>query len=203
MILAYCLMDNHIHLLIKEGKEPLGIVFKRIGACFVYWYNTKYKRAGHLFQDRFRSEAVENIQYLYTVINYIHLNPVKAGICNYPEDYPYSSFSEYAGAPGMVDMEYVEQHISRQAVLELSRKQADVECLDLADHPPWRLTDQQARQIMKELTGCENVAVFQELVSDERYKCILKLKNTGMSIRQISRLTGMSYYVVQKARRIN
>ncbi|MBN2287349.1 MAG: transposase [Tissierellales bacterium] len=51
-IYAFCLMSNHIHLLIKEGKEDLGIVFRRIGSKFVYWYNWKYKRSGHLFQDR-------------------------------------------------------------------------------------------------------------------------------------------------------
>ena len=48
-IYAFCLMNNHIHLLMKEGKEDLGIVFRRIGASYVYWYNRKYKRRGHLF----------------------------------------------------------------------------------------------------------------------------------------------------------
>ena len=55
-ILAYCLMGNHIHLLMKEGDEPLEIVFKRMGAGFVNWYNVKYQRTGHLFQGRFKSE---------------------------------------------------------------------------------------------------------------------------------------------------
>ena len=55
-IYAYCLMTNHIHLLIKSGKEPLALVFKRIGSRFVYWYNLKYRRSGHLFQDRYKSE---------------------------------------------------------------------------------------------------------------------------------------------------
>ena len=59
-IYGYCFMSNHIHLLIKEGEEDLGIVFRRIGARYVYWYNWKYNRRGHLFQDRYKSEAVEN-----------------------------------------------------------------------------------------------------------------------------------------------
>ena len=54
-IYAYCLMSNHVYLLIKEGKEDLGIVFRRIGARYVYWYNWKYNRRGHLFQDRYKS----------------------------------------------------------------------------------------------------------------------------------------------------
>jgi REP element-mobilizing transposase RayT len=65
-------MSNHIHRLIKEGKEDLGIVFRRIGSKFVYWYNWKYKRSGHLFQDRYKSEVVENDKYFLTVLKYIH-----------------------------------------------------------------------------------------------------------------------------------
>ncbi|HHY25099.1 MAG TPA: transposase, partial [Clostridiaceae bacterium] len=79
-VYAYCLMTNHVHLLIKERNEDLGIVFRRIGAKYVYWYNHKYKRRGYLFQDRYKSEAVESDEYLLTVLRYIHQNPVKAGI---------------------------------------------------------------------------------------------------------------------------
>ena len=59
----------------KEGKEDLGIVFRRIGASYVYWYNGKYSRTGHLFQDRYKSEVVENDEYFLTVLRYIHQNP--------------------------------------------------------------------------------------------------------------------------------
>ena len=67
---AYCLMRNHIHVLLKEGKEDLGIVFKRIGASYGNWYNHKYRRNGHLFQDRYKSEVVENDIYFLTVLRY-------------------------------------------------------------------------------------------------------------------------------------
>jgi len=50
---GYCLMGNHIHLLLKTQKEDLGLIFKRIGARYVFWYNWKYRRSGHLFQDRY------------------------------------------------------------------------------------------------------------------------------------------------------
>ena len=51
-------MGNHVHLLIKVEKEQLSQIFKRIGASYVFWYNWKYRRSGHLFQDRFKSEVV-------------------------------------------------------------------------------------------------------------------------------------------------
>ena len=78
---GYCLMPNHVHLLIREGNEPLSTLFRRIGASHVYGYNARYGRKGRLFQDRYRSEAVDDEAYLLTVVRYIHQNPVKAGLC--------------------------------------------------------------------------------------------------------------------------
>ena len=79
---AYCLMNNHAHILLKTEQESLEQIFKRIGGRYVYWYNTKYRRNGHLFQDRFKSEPVENNEYFLTALRYIHQNPIKSGICN-------------------------------------------------------------------------------------------------------------------------
>ena len=91
---AYCLMDNHIHLLLQELDEPLDLIMRRLCGSFVYWYNHRYDRVGHLFQDRFRSETVEDDQYLATVLRYIHRNPVKAGLCPDPADFTWSSYCE-------------------------------------------------------------------------------------------------------------
>ncbi|MDW7670534.1 MAG: transposase [Bacillota bacterium] len=91
---AYCLMDNHVHLLLKEEEEPLSDAMRRLCGSFVGWYNKKYDRIGHLFQDRFRSEVVEDDAYLATALRYIHRNPVKAGLCDDPADFPWSSCRE-------------------------------------------------------------------------------------------------------------
>lgn len=79
-IYAYCLMDNHVHLLLKVGREPLEQIMRRICGSYVYWYNTEYQRIGYLFQDRFKSEVVENDSYFLTVLRYIHQNPLKAEV---------------------------------------------------------------------------------------------------------------------------
>ena len=85
----YCLMDNHVHLLLKPGSEPLSCLMKRIGVRYAAYYKLKYHRTGHLFQDRFRSEAVEDDSYFLAVYRYITLNPVKAGLCEKPGQYPW------------------------------------------------------------------------------------------------------------------
>lgn len=84
---AYCLMDNHVHILLKEGEHDISSAMKRISASYVLWYNKKYGRCGHLFQDRFKSEPVNSDAYLLTVLRYIHRNPIAAGIIYNIEDY--------------------------------------------------------------------------------------------------------------------
>lgn len=106
-IYAYCLMGNHVHILIKEGKEDLGNVMRRIGAGYVYWYNIKYERVGHLFQDRFKSEAVEDNRYLLSVLKYIHQNPLKAGLVKDIREYKWSSYIEYLYTEGIINSNFI------------------------------------------------------------------------------------------------
>ena len=101
---AYCLMGNHVHLLLKEGTEPLPIVFRRMGSRYVPWFNKKYGRAGHLFQDRFRSEPVETDEYFLSVLVYIYQNPVKAGICSKASDYEWGSRRFLESGNGLIDL---------------------------------------------------------------------------------------------------
>lgn len=67
--------------MIKEKREGLDPIFCRIDSRFMYWYNAKYDREEHLFQDRYRAESIDNEEYLFTVLRYIHQNPVKASLC--------------------------------------------------------------------------------------------------------------------------
>ena len=79
-IYAYCLMNNHIHLLIHSPDTSLETIFRRINTTYSMWFNMKYDRVGFLQQGRYFSEPVEDMQYLNTVARYIHQNPFKAGL---------------------------------------------------------------------------------------------------------------------------
>jgi putative transposase len=92
---AFCLMNNHIHLMLSEYKENISTIMKRINISYVSYFNLKYKRVGHLFQDRFKSEIVENDNYVLSLARYIHQNPVKAGIVNSINSYNWSSYNSY------------------------------------------------------------------------------------------------------------
>ena len=72
---AYCIMNNHLHLVIQEQKEPISRIIKKIATSYAYYFNAKYKRVGHLFQDRYKSETIEDEPYLLSVIRCVHNNP--------------------------------------------------------------------------------------------------------------------------------
>ncbi len=94
-LLSYCIMDNHIHLLINSDIDSMADAFRRINLKFALRYNKKYKQAGHVFQGRYKSEVINTDQYLLSVIRYIHNNPVKAGIVFKAENYKWSSYRDY------------------------------------------------------------------------------------------------------------
>ncbi len=197
-LFAYCLMGNHIHLLIKEEKELLEQIFKRIGGKFVYWYNIKYQRIGHLFQDRFKSEPVEDDAYLFTVLRYIHQNPVKAKLCEKIEDYKFSSYREYTDRNWIVDTDFILDMMPLDEFAAFNNQENTDKCLELEEKETVRLTDEQAKAIIELYSGCRNVAEFQVLSKEKQGSLIEEFKNKGLSIRQVSRLTGVSIGLVRK-----
>ncbi len=195
-IYAYCLMGNHIHILLKEGKENLTLVLKRIAGSYVYWYNWKYRRCGHLFQDRFKSEPVEDDAYFLTVIRYIHQNPIKAGICKNIDGYKFSSYNEYINKPNLVNVDFCLGIIDKEQFIEFNNEFNDDICLDIRDND-FRLTDDEALKIIWKICKCKSVSDFQKLDKIKRNYYIEKLYKHGLSIRQISRLTGLSRKIVE------
>ena len=196
---AYCLMGNHVHLLLKAQSEPLEQIMKRIAARYVYWFNVKYERNGHLFQDRFMSEPVKDEKYILTVLRYIHQNPVKAGICQTVGDYEYSSYREYVGTAQVIDTEFVYHHISPDYFVQMHSQLEVTQCLDVTQEKSSpRVTDEQARRIIDKHTKCTSASDFQRLDIATRNKYLKLLKEHGLSIRQISRLTGISFGIVSR-----
>jgi putative transposase len=78
---AWVLMDTHVHLLIKTTEQPLWKLMKPLNCDYAHYYNKRYNRRGPLFSDRFKSIATQDQYYLERIIRYIHLNPIRAGIC--------------------------------------------------------------------------------------------------------------------------
>ncbi|EOR24841.1 TPA: transposase [Yersinia enterocolitica] len=210
-IYAWCLMDNHVHLVIKEGNEDISDTMKRIGVSYVYYFNQKYKTNGPLFQDRFRSECVESTRYLLTVIRYIHQNPVQAGLVIYPDKWEWSSCSAYYGKKEnsstlldnteimkMFSNEHGESKESFKAFNEA--KHYDV-CLEDKTGERIRLTDEQAVLEIKKIISPIEIPNVRKLPRETRNEIIRQINHQlkGLSQRQTARIFGMSPKVIQKA----
>lgn len=90
---AYCLMTNHVHLLITpEAIDSASLMMKHLGQCYVQYINRTYRRSDTLWEGRFKSCLVQEDRYVLTCYRYIELNPVRAGMVIYPRDYRWSSF---------------------------------------------------------------------------------------------------------------
>ena len=194
-------MSNHVHLLIKESTTPISIFLQKIEVSFVYWYNLKYKRTGHLFQGRFMSEPVENESYFLSVVRYIHLNPVKAGICKTPDEYPYSSYAYYFRSNRYSDGDLIFGMIEKEKFDQFHLEKADDICLDIEENKTFRKTDEEICQLVRNVYGLENISQIQNLTIKQRTPIIEMMIKSGASLRQISRLTGISITIINEIKR--
>ena len=94
---AFCLMTNHIHLLLQSGDIPLSRGMQNLSLRYTRWINWKNKRTGHLFQGRYKSVLVDADNHLLELVRYLHLNPLRAGMVAHADDYPWSSHGAYLG----------------------------------------------------------------------------------------------------------
>lgn len=208
---AYCLMDNHVHLLINDNGNDISKVVKSINISYAYYFNHTYKRVGHLFQDRFRSEIINDDNYLLSVSAYIHNNPVKAGIVRIPQEHKWSSISYYLGKENyrgsLVDTERI------LGLFSSNKKKAMKEYNDyvLKYEPNTEVIDVEEDKIilMKENTNyLESYVAAQKFVNKElqtvekgiddlptdkilKRELIIKLrKNSCLTLKEIGQLVG-------------
>lgn len=106
-VYAYCLMPNHVHLLVETGATPLAKFMQGLQQSYTQYFNRRYRKVGHLFQGRYKAIICERDKYLQALIRYIHLNPVRAKLVTRPERYAYSGHKSYLihGTAKIIDTE--------------------------------------------------------------------------------------------------
>jgi putative transposase len=206
-IYAYCLMNNHIHLLLKEGSEPLAHSMKRFGASYVYWYNKKYERCGYLFQDRFKSEPVEDDQYLLVALRYIHQNPVKASLVETPAQYQWSSYQDYikqSAGNYLTDTGFILNLFDKNRSIALEKfkvfnaKQNQDLCLEENSTIKKSITDDSIRKFLLEHAGMKDPRTLKSFDPKQKEEIINKLTEAGATSRQLERLTSISRSVISR-----
>jgi putative transposase len=99
---TYCLMPNHFHLVVAANVADLSKAMTRINGVYAQWFNRKYALKGHLFQGRFASKPIADEGHLFESIRYVLLNPVRAGLCAHPSEWPWCNWNELVDDPRIV-----------------------------------------------------------------------------------------------------
>lgn len=178
-IIAYCIMDNHVHLLLETNKiEDMSKFMHKINFKYAQYYNyMENGRIGYVFRNRFTSEPICDEKYLYNCIRYIYNNPVKAGIVKYPYQYKYSNYNEkkYNLNNDLYELEeyiFADVDISKKETIDIIVKKSGLS--------------------KKELNKRENKNKLKEIVLKLKndYKVTYKeiAKETGISLSKISRV---------------
>ncbi|MFT4227891.1 transposase [Micropruina sp.] len=190
-VLAYCLMPNHVHLVLRTADEPVGDVMKRLGVRYAGWFNRKYGRVGHLFQDRFRSRPVESDEYLFALVRYVWDNPVQAGLVTRPDDYRWSSRRWLGRESSLVDGAALERLMLDGGLAEITAGRAPVKADLLKGRPPRHAPDDVA-ELLQRSCGTASPTGFRALPLPTRRRVIRELRMRGVRYAQIASATGMS-----------
>lgn len=205
-IVAWCLMSNHVHLVLSDPSDAVSVAMQRALTAYARDFNRKTGRTGHLFKNRFGRFAIETESYLLATIRYVHANPQAAGICTM-DKYRWSSFHEYQsilegdGQVYLCDAESVGQ-LFRDYLdflsFMFSRFEGEsivIRDIDESDHERRERADQFARQFGYGL------ADLKTLVPAYRDRLLFELGSRGFSTRELERYTGISRSTVSRIMR--
>jgi REP element-mobilizing transposase RayT len=212
LLYAYCLMGNHVHLLLQPGDVTLAKVMQRLTLSYSSWFNNRYDRSGYLFQGRFRSEPINGDAYFLAVVRYIHNNPVQIG----ESINSWTSYGDYMDTPVLVDTDFVlslfDADTSKarrlldeflQAAVQSGPDASNGDASSILDMPTAprlrRPSDAEAIELIKAIASIDTCIALSHKGGDARNKYLAALKQKGLSVRQLSRLTGINRGIVQKA----
>lgn len=203
-LLAWCLMDNHVHLLVQSEIEGLSRFIQSLDSSYALYFNKRHDRVGHLFQGRFSSEPVDSDDYLLTVVRYIHQNPVRAGFAEGCADYEWSSYHSYASEANEDGLTNTGLVLSMCGSLdEFIRYHEFVDdaasCIDASRGCHLRYPDDKdAIVVAKTILGDVHLEEVASLPRPQRDDALRALRSARLSVRQIERLTGVSRGVISR-----
>ncbi|OLS33954.1 transposase [Bacillus sp. MRMR6] len=114
---AYCLMTNHTHLQLETTTISPAIIMSYLNTHYAKYFNKKYEYTGHVFDKRYNAELLDSLDYEFDVSKYIHLNPLKAGLVDILEDFPWSSYLDYVNGEvsSLVNPQYLLSYFPKPA----------------------------------------------------------------------------------------
>ena len=200
---AFCILENHVHLVIEEtAEESISSFMRRIGVSFSYWYRLKYDlpRGEVLFRGRYLSEPLETEEEVLAVVRHIHQEPVRIGLSDRMDHYIWSSYRFYLTPGSMVDRRLVldSLHFSGGYTSYMDQEEGEVHMLEEVPLKYGRSDDEAAAliQIRLQETG---YTALKEMESEEKKNFLKELKYVDeISIQQLSRVTGINRGYIQR-----
>ena len=202
---TYALMPNHVHLVVLGKDKNISKFFQSILISYSFYFNKKYERVGHLFENRYKNKVINTYSYMKNVVKYIHYNPEKAGISKFM-DYKWSGYKEFFKKSTLIDKNMILLYYNEdvnQALKEfkqehfqdINRYYEDFAEFEMVN----RLTDEQVKIIIdnriERISGKKH-DIFDKTVKESIIKEVLKIK--GVSVNQISRVTGINRRLLAK-----
>lgn len=198
-VLAWCLMSNHVHLLVRDSDRELSSAMRSLASSYASYFNRETGHVGHVFGGRFGSKPIESDEQLLAVLLYIHDNPAAAGICAAGE-YRWSSYQDYAGIRTSELLP-----LNRTVVLGLLDGEATFERFhgtaghgSLCPGHGGRLTEEEALRAARLAAAPRDLAEIGSLALEERNAALVAMRGAGLSYRQIERVTGVGRKVVAR-----
>ena len=203
-VYAYCLMYNHIHLVVRVQNGLISKIIQSLGIKYSQYFNRRYDRTGHLFENRFRSKNVENKQYLLELCRYVHRNPENARIATV-ENFRWSSYNEYIGKPKIVDtkvlLHYFDNKIDdfinftvnqKRDLYQETRESLEYEFTN-------RFSDEDVKDIIVKKYKFNSIKDLYSLEKFKRDEIIFDLRNlAGTNKTQLSRVTRIGRKIIER-----
>ena len=194
-VLAWCLMDNHVHLVLEDPTQSLSGMMQRLSGDYAQRFNRRTGHVGHVFENRFKSCAIESETYLLQAVRYVHDNPDNAGICPACE-YPWSSYHKYVGPPEIADTHLVLDMLGGADGF-VAYSQPEVRRSYRFDRRA-RVPEDEASEVARLALGELPVHEVRALPKAERNRALQELRGMGLSVRQIERLTGVGHGTISR-----
>lgn len=196
-MVAYCLMSNHVHVVILDEHQQLSLFIQKLATSFAMRYNERNSHIGPVFQGRFFSVPIDSDEQLLEAVRYVHQNPLKARLDTI-EDYEWSSYHEYLQQPTFVCVDMVLALLGGTDAF-IAFMHASGSAYDIPVFGRQKLTDEQAIRVMKETLTKQEIEMLSGDSRSKRDRCLQKLRDAGINVAQACRLTGLGRAIVRKA----
>ncbi|MBQ9007341.1 MAG: transposase [Atopobiaceae bacterium] len=188
---AYCLMSNHVHLIVEDEADQLAAAMKYVHERYAMMFAEKIGRTGGIFRKPYWSEPIDTDEHFLCAVRYTHANPAAAGICRSSE-YEWSSVKDYLGRPGMTETKLVLEMLGgRDAFIRFSAACNSTAFPFSGSKLKSHLTDDEALRIAVDVLGRDGVNLA-SANKDQVVTSVSMLKRRGFSTRQVSRICGIS-----------